>query len=93
MELNCLRGHKRFLILDYHDYLYDYLQSKVLKVVVHSSFHVKAPSDFQENPFVACKTTFLKFESLIQNFANDFFFLFVYRMASRIERRITTLVS
>ena len=51
------------------------------------------PSDFQENPFVACKTTFLKFESLIQNFANDFFFLFVYRMASRIERRITTLVS
>ena len=52
------------------------------------------PSDFQENPLVACKATF--FESLklwYKTLLMTFFFVFLYRMAFRIERRIITLVS
>ena len=59
-----------------------------------SSISMWKPSDFQENPLVACKATF--FESLklwYKTLLMTFFFFLYYRMAFHIERRIITLVS
>ena len=64
--------------------------SNTVKVVYS---HVKAKW-LSRKSFSCMQGNFLwKFETLIQNFANDFFLCFLYRMAFRIERRIITLVS